>query len=585
MYGNHRHWPSASSVEVGYRRRISPRETSNRYCAVRASQVVCARFDSDGHTAADRRRTAGGRQSPLPANLNIILNAKNTVTIGAFAEVSGDVASSGLSGSVLFDTSSFQSCCSGNVLATTVTVNTSASVGHVFGNDITVAGFAEQQSLGLDPTELPAIPAVTAAVPGTTSISTNENQAKQLCPGQYGAISLGQNSTLNLNGGIYEVTRLTLADGAQLQPSEPVVILVSGAVTLGVGAEIAPSSQSLNAMTASSIRIEVGGAVTLGDGARIRAHLLATGKLTTGKGSSLTGAAWAKAISIGVQSTVTGEGVFSATAPSVPPPCNDNNACTTDVCVGGGTAAAFCRNTPSAAGSSCEDGNPCDGEERCDGAGKCQPGTPLAAGTSCADGDVCDGDETCDGRGTCEPGTPLVVNDGNSCTTDACDPIAGVSHASVPDGTRCSGAGMCAGGACSVQGTVFSEDFVEFESPSSAQCDHWNDFLDNQLSDSSYNSITMSGTFDTAGITCAVPSAATEICQALHEGRSTSVSCSGHTWNIGQCGGTELNIDSFTCECDFDGFTARPCIGAFEWGGVNTDTCEPPSQNITVVCE
>jgi pseudouridine synthase len=46
-------------------------------------------------------------------------------------------------------------------------------------------------------------------------VSTNANQAKQLCPGRYGAISLGTNSTLNLNGGVYEVTRLNLADGAR----------------------------------------------------------------------------------------------------------------------------------------------------------------------------------------------------------------------------------------------------------------------------------------------------------------------------------------------------------------------------------
>ncbi|HEX7843350.1 MAG TPA: hypothetical protein VF469_38020, partial [Kofleriaceae bacterium] len=150
----------------------------------------------------------------------MILNAKTTVTVGAFTQVSGDVASVGVSGSVLFDVSSSQSFFGGfNVLANTVTVNTQASVGHVFGNDITVNGFASQQSLGLDPRTLPQVPAVTPATPGTTNVSTNPNQAKQLCPGQYGAITLGTNSTLNLNGGVYEVTRLSLADGARLEPS------------------------------------------------------------------------------------------------------------------------------------------------------------------------------------------------------------------------------------------------------------------------------------------------------------------------------------------------------------------------------
>ena len=381
---------------------------------------------------------------PLPGNLNLILNAKTTVTVGPQTQVSGDVGSVGLSGSVLFDVSSFQGCCSFNVLANTVTVRTSASVGHVFGNDITVDGSAQQRSLGFDPTALPQIPAATPATPGATNVSTNQNQSKQLCPGQYGAISLGINSTLNLNGGVYQVTRLTLADGARLEPSEPVVILVSGGVTTGIGAFIRPSAQAINPMTAASIRIEVGGAVTIGDNTQVRAHLLVpTAKFTTGRNVGLTGAVWGKTLNIGAQNFIVGEGVFSAQAPSVPPPCNDNNACTTDACVGGGTSAAFCRNTPTPSGSSCEDGNVCNGAERCDGLGSCQAGRNAEAGTSCADSTLCNGDETCNGFGSCLAGTPPEVNDRNACTADSCDPVAGVLNVPVDDGTACSGRGVC----------------------------------------------------------------------------------------------------------------------------------------------
>src|SRR6185436_1593002 len=80
-----------------------------------------------------------------------------------------------------------------------------------------------------------------------------------------------------------------------------------------------------------------------------------------------------------------------------------------------------------------------------------QAGTIQPSGTSCVDGDVCNGDEACDGFGTCLGGTPPVVSDGNSCTADACDPTAGVSHVPLPDGTTCSGVGVCEGGTCSVQ--------------------------------------------------------------------------------------------------------------------------------------
>jgi len=354
-------------------------------------------------------------------------------------------------------------------------------------------------------------------------------------------------------------------------------------VTTGTGSAIRPSAQALNPMTAASIRIEVGGAVTLGDSNQVRAHLLVTGKLTTGTRTSLTGAAWAKTISIGPQSTVTGEGALAAQTPSVPPPCNDNNACTADSCVSTG-AAAFCQNTPTPSGSSCEDGNACNGAETCDGAGQCQPGTNLAAGASCADGTVCNGDETCNGLGACVAGTPPEVTDRTPCTADACDPITGVAHTPLPDGTRCSGIGVCQAGVCSVQGTVFSDDFFQFQS-APAQCNRWNDFLQNQLTDGGYSGVTMLGTFDQTGVTCSDPAAATQICGAMHRGTFASVACNGHTWTVGSCGGTELSVDTFLCSCSFGGaHTVRPCTNE-NWGGVNTSTCDGPSQNMQVICE
>jgi hypothetical protein len=423
-----------------------------RFVVLRAGLFALATLSIATCTADTPPSTGAAEQAviapPLPSNLNLILNAKTTVTVGAFTSVNGDVGSGGLNGSVLFDVGSSQGFGAFNVLASTVTVNVQASVGHVFGNDITVNGFASQQSLGFDPTAMPQVPSVTPAAPGTTNVTTSENQAKQLCPGRYGAISLGVNSTLNLNGGIYQVTRLTLADGARLEPSEPVVILVSGAVTTGTGSAIQPSAQALNPMTAASIRIEVGGAVTLGDSNQIRAHLLATGKFTTGKNLSMTGAAWARTINVGTNGFLTSDGVFSAQAPSVLPPCNDNSACTADTCVGGGTAVGFCRNTPVPAGTSCGDGNLCNGDERCDAAGQCQLGTTPGAGTACADGDLCNGDEACNGFGACLPGTPPVVNDDNACTADACDSEAGVIHTPLPDGTTCNGTGVCTAGTC-----------------------------------------------------------------------------------------------------------------------------------------
>jgi hypothetical protein len=392
---------------------------------------------------------------------------------------------------------------------------------------------------------------------------------------------------LNLNGGVYQVTRLTLADGARLEPSEPVVILVTGAVNTGIGSAIQPSGQSINPMGAADIRIEANGAINLGDSSQIRAHLLSNGKITTGKNVNLTGAAWGRAIAIGSQSVITIDGVFGKNTPSVPPPCNDNNICTVDACVGGGTAVAFCRNAPQPPGTSCDDGNFCNGTAACDASGTCQPGTAPPPGTSCADGDVCNGDETCDGFSTCVSGPPPVVTDGNPCTADVCDAINGVSHDPVPDGTPCNGSGTCQAGTCTVQSVIYSQDFFQGVG-ANEQCPAWEAFR-SQLTSTSYSSVTMSGTFDTTGVTCNDPTVATQICRALNSGSFLSVPCNGRIWNVGDCGNSvELSADGSTCVCDF-GYVARPCIdGGFSnpnWGGMNTSTCFGPSQNMTVVCQ
>src|SRR5262249_39538373 len=154
--------------------------------------------------------------------------------------------------------------------------------------------------------------------------------------------------------------------------------------------------------------------------------------------------------------------------------CADNgNPCTNDICdpVNAYEHPAVADGTP------CPDANSCDGDELCLG-GFCQPGhgpcpddnnpctldtcdavlgcqhTPVTDGTPCADADVCNGAETCQ-AGTCTPGTPLVcADDGNPCTNDICDPVAGCVHPPVTDGTACpdptgrNGGETCQSGTC-----------------------------------------------------------------------------------------------------------------------------------------
>ena len=80
--------------------------------------------------------------------------------------------------------------------------------------------------------------------------------------------------------------------------------------------------------------------------------------------------------------------------------------------------------------------------DSCDATAGCQhPAEPD--GTSCSDGLTCNGDELCTG-GVCDPGTPLC-DDGDPCTTDACDEVTGCSPTDLPDGASCADATVCNG--------------------------------------------------------------------------------------------------------------------------------------------
>ncbi|HWP05651.1 MAG TPA: hypothetical protein VNN72_07910, partial [Polyangiaceae bacterium] len=163
-----------------------------------------------------------------------------------------------------------------------------------------------------------------------------------------------------------------------------------------------------------------------------------------------------------------------ACASGAPPPVDDGNPCTVDTC----DALTGVVHAPLAAGASCSNGNVCDGAETCDASAACVAGTPLvvddgnpcttdacdatngvshvsrALGASCDDGDVCNGVRTCNGTGVCRTATPPVINDNNPCTTDSCDPITGVHHVantgtSCDDNNVCNGVKLCdAAGVC-----------------------------------------------------------------------------------------------------------------------------------------
>lgn len=94
---------------------------------------------------------------------------------------------------------------------------------------------------------------------------------------------------------------------------------------------------------------------------------------------------------------------------------------------------------------------PCDAAEACDGANDaCPDDAARPDGTMCGDGLVCNGVERCE-AGVCASGSPFC-DDGDPCTVDACDELAGCSRTPVPRCCRadadCDDGDACTDDAC-----------------------------------------------------------------------------------------------------------------------------------------
>jgi hypothetical protein len=134
---------------------------------------------------------------------------------------------------------------------------------------------------------------------------------------------------------------------------------------------------------------------------------------------------------------------------------------------------------------------------------------------------------------------------------------------------------------------TFSGSFTTGQAPSAAVTQDWTNFLQ-ALNPSAYDTVTISGTNDSAGRTLTDATIVPQIATAMQNNSSGSWTVGTVTWRVGGCGGVELNANNTSdpggsiCNCSSLGYVIRPTIGNSNWGGANTATCDGPSQTITV---
>ncbi len=344
----------------------------------------------------------------------------------------------------------------------------------------------------------------TVAFPGSNRGDCSfDNGQLSLEPGAYGAISLGAHSLLEVRAGQYHFKSLSIGDGAVIEADDsdgPVIFYVEG--SFNSGGEIIPV-----ALDGPGVFIGVAGSMADVHG-RFGGFLVAPwANVTLNSGSGeLNGAFFGNVVSLTNASVIRHRGqtteqfcdVQTASSCSTRCPCPTGGICSSDAqcqaglfCWGIQAGSGVCQpinvddgnpctldrydpaggvlHEPHPAGTSCADQNVCNGLEECDAAGHCLAGAPPAiddanpctidectpelgivhrpapTGSSCADETLCNGAEQCDGAGHCSPGTPPSVEDGNPCTADLCDPLSGVSHPALPQGTSCADENPCNG--------------------------------------------------------------------------------------------------------------------------------------------
>ncbi len=114
---------------------------------------------------------------------------------------------------------------------------------------------------------------------------------------------------------------------------------------------------------------------------------------------------------------------YGCNFPPLDVPCDDGNKCTTvDVCQNGACTGIV--------GNTCDDANACT-SDFCQGSSGCVHIDKN--GSFCEDGDSCTSGDSCS-KGKCAPGATTSCDDGQVCTVDTCDGLQGCLHSPASNG-------------------------------------------------------------------------------------------------------------------------------------------------------
>ena len=246
-------------------------------------------------------------------------------------------------------------------------------------------------------------------------------------------------------------------------------------------------------------------------------------------------------------------------------------------------------------GNACMEGMECDGSGMC--IASCDPGLTPCSGAcvntdtddancgSC--GNACMGGMECDGSGMCAVAClPGNVRCNGNCINPQTEPMfcgATLDCQGANAGRVCEGVTECEDGACKA---IYSSLFTSGVSSTAQQCNEWESLRDG-LTDT-YSSVMFFGTQNSTGYTCAEPAAVAQIVEGLRTRTDFILDCDGNNWQL--C--TRTLEDEFwvngttlcnTTNCSGGGTMLRPCrTAAGQWGGVDTNFCDGPTQTITV---